>query len=67
LPGDRSIELGSTDPAEIDEGLAEALAGLGLGCERVVDVGAVDRTLCDEHRPQQGSIAAGFVHVLPLK
>jgi hypothetical protein len=65
LPGYCSIELGSTDPTEIDECLAETLTSLGLGSERVVDVGPVDRTLCDEDRPQQRSIAADFVHVLP--
>jgi hypothetical protein len=65
LAGHRSIELGPTDQAEIDEGLAKAFTRLGLRPERVVDFGSVDRALVDEHRPQQGSIAAVVVHVLP--
>ena len=65
LPGHRPIELGSTDQTEIDEGLAEALTHLGLGCERAVDIGTVDSTFRDEHSPEQRSIAADVVHVLP--
>ena len=48
LLGDGSIELGSTDQAQIDKGLAEPLTRFGLSIERVVEIGAVDSALCNE-------------------
>ena len=48
LLGDGPIELGSTDQAEIDKGLSQALTRLGLSIQCVVDIGAVDSTLCNE-------------------
>ena len=48
LLSDGSIELGSTDQAQIDEGLAEALTRFGLSIECVVEIGAVDSALCNE-------------------
>ena len=48
LLGDCPIELGSTNQAQIDEGLAKALTRFGLSIQCVVEIGAVDSALCDE-------------------
>ena len=48
LLGDCPMQLRSTNQAEIDKGLSEALTRFGLSIQCVVDIGAVDSTLCNE-------------------
>ena len=64
LRRDRPIELGPTDDAEVDEDLSEPLSAQNLGLERVVELRALNRTLLDEHRPEQGLYTAVVLHVL---
>jgi hypothetical protein len=60
-----SVELRPADEAEPDEKLSQALAGLCLSPQSLVEGAAVNRSLGYENRPQQGSVAAMVVHVLP--
>ena len=65
LSGDRAVELRPTDDAAVDQDLAQLLAGHDLVEQRVDELIVLDNALIHEYRPQQGSIAAVLVHVLP--
>jgi hypothetical protein len=60
-----SIQLRPADEAEPEEELSEPLAGLVLSLQSLVEAAAVNRSLCHKNRSQQGSVAAGVVHVSP--
>ena len=60
-----SVQLRPADEAEPDQELSEPLAGLLLSLQSLVEGPALNCSLCHKNRSQQGSVAAGVVHVSP--